>query len=59
MTSRPRWLVVGCLGTAQSLAWGMSYYLIAVLASPINADTGWGLLAGGAMLLLGCVGRRA
>ena len=43
MTSRPRWLVVGCLGTAQILAWGMSYYLIAVLASPINADTGWGL----------------
>ena len=43
MTSRPRWLVVGCLGTAQILAWGMSYYLIAVLAKPIETDTAWGL----------------
>jgi MFS family permease len=42
-SSRPRWLVVGALGTAQILAWGMSYYLIAVLAKPIDDDTGWGL----------------
>ncbi len=41
--SRPRWLVVGALGTAQILAWGMSYYLIAVLAKPIDDATGWGL----------------
>ena len=39
----PRWRVVGALGTAQILAWGMSYYLIAVLAKPIDDDTGWGL----------------
>ena len=63
MTSRPRWLVVGCLGTAQILAWGMSYYLIAVLASPINADTGWGLpwIVGGlsiAFLVSGLVSPR-
>jgi len=36
-------LVVGTLGVAQILAWGMSYYLIAVFAKPIDADTGWGL----------------
>jgi MFS family permease len=36
-------LVVGALGVAQILAWGMSYYLIAVFAKPIDADTGWGL----------------
>jgi MFS family permease len=40
---RPRWLVVGTLGIAQILAWGMSYYLIAVFAKPIDEDTGWGL----------------
>jgi MFS family permease len=40
---RPRWLVIGALGLAQILAWGMSYYLIAVLAKPIDTDTGWGL----------------
>lgn len=43
MTTRPRWLVVGALGCAQILAWGMSYYLIAVLARPIDLATGWGL----------------
>ena len=63
MTTRPRWLVVGCLGTAQILAWGMSYYLIAVLASPINATTGWGLpwIVGGlsiAFLVSGLVSPR-
>lgn len=39
----PRWRVVGALGIAQILAWGMSYYLIAVLAKPIDEATGWGL----------------
>lgn len=45
MTSptHPRWRVIGALGIAQILAWGMSYYLIAVLAKPIDDDTGWGL----------------
>jgi len=41
--TRPRWLVVGALGCAQILAWGASYYLIAVLAKPIGDQTGWPL----------------
>ena len=31
------------LGVTQILAWGSSYYLPAVLAKPIAADTGWSL----------------
>jgi MFS family permease len=31
------------LGVTQILAWGSSYYLLAVLAQPIAADTGWSL----------------
>ncbi|MBI2254947.1 MAG: MFS transporter [Proteobacteria bacterium] len=34
-------LLVPVLGIAQILAWGSSYYLLAVLARPIAADTGW------------------
>jgi hypothetical protein len=30
-----RSVVVGALGTAQTLAWGSSYYLPAILADPI------------------------
>ena len=37
--SRPR--VVTALGITQILAWGSTYYLMAVLARPISADTGW------------------
>lgn len=33
--------VVSFLGVAQILSWGSSYYLPAVLAGPITADTGW------------------
>ena len=33
--------VVIALGVTQVLAWGSSYYLLAVLASPIHRDTGW------------------
>jgi predicted MFS family arabinose efflux permease len=33
--------VVTALGVTQILAWGSSYYLLAVLAEPIAADTGW------------------
>ena len=33
--------MVATLGVAQILAWGSSYYLIAVLAKPIAAGTGW------------------
>jgi hypothetical protein len=35
--------VVTALGLAQIMAWGSSYYLLAVLARPIAADTGWPL----------------
>ena len=38
---RRRWLVVSALGICQILAWGSSYYLLAVLAVPIARDTGW------------------
>ena len=40
---RPRLVVVSAIGVAQILAWGSSYYLPAVLAKPIAADTGWPL----------------
>lgn len=36
-----RTLVISALGITQILAWGSSYYLPAVLAKPIAADTGW------------------
>jgi MFS family permease len=38
--ARSRLAVVTALGTAQTLAWASSYYLPAVLAGPIAADTG-------------------
>lgn len=40
---RPRWAVVSSVGVAQILAWGSSYYLVAVLAGPVSADTGWSM----------------
>ncbi|MBI0436163.1 MFS transporter [Roseomonas sp. KE0001] len=42
-TRRNRLTVVSAIGVAQILAWGSSYYLLAVLAGPIAADTGWPL----------------
>jgi MFS family permease len=36
-------IVVSALGITQILAWGSSYYLLAVLAKPIADDTGWPL----------------
>lgn len=36
-------LVIAALGLGQILGWGSSYYLPAVLAKPIAADTGWPL----------------
>ena len=36
-------LIIPVLGTTQILAWGSSYYLLAVLAKPIAAETGWPL----------------
>jgi len=38
-----RALVISALGVTQIFAWGTSYYLPAVLAAPIVADTGWSL----------------
>jgi MFS family permease len=35
--------VVAALGVVQVVAWGSSYYLLAVLAEPIARDTGWSL----------------
>jgi predicted MFS family arabinose efflux permease len=35
-----RWAVVTALGIAQTLAWGSSYYLPAILADPISRDIG-------------------
>jgi predicted MFS family arabinose efflux permease len=40
---RRRLLVVSALGLAMIMAWGSSFYLLAVLANPIAADTGWPL----------------
>ncbi|MET3590786.1 MULTISPECIES: MFS transporter [Mesorhizobium] len=41
--ARNRHVLVSALGVTQILAWGSSYYLPAVLAAPIAADTGWSL----------------
>ena len=38
-----RWPVISALGIVQIFAWGSSYYLLAVFAGPIAADTGWSL----------------
>ena len=41
--SYSRLTIVSSLGIAQILAWGSSYYLLAVLAGPMTRDTGWPL----------------
>jgi predicted MFS family arabinose efflux permease len=38
-----RAFVIPVLGVTQIVAWGSSYYLLAVLAKPIADDTGWSL----------------
>jgi MFS family permease len=38
-----RAVIITALGVTQIFAWGTSYYLPAVLAAPIVADTGWSL----------------
>ena len=38
-----RVVVISVLGLTQIFAWGSSYYLLAVLAKPIAADTGWSI----------------
>jgi len=47
-----RRVVITTLGLTQIFAWGSSYYLLAVLAKPIAADTGWplSLVVGGVSL---------
>jgi MFS family permease len=44
--------IIPVLGVTQILAWGSSYYLLAVLAKPITDDTGWppGWIVGGLSL---------
>ena len=39
--ARSRGAVITALGVTQIFAWGSSYYLLAVLAEPIAAETGW------------------
>ena len=40
-SARSRVAVITALGVTQIFAWGSSYYLLAVLAEPIAAETGW------------------
>jgi MFS family permease len=40
-TGRPRFVVIAAMGVGQILAWGSSYYLLAVLAAPVARATGW------------------
>lgn len=57
--AQPRGRVtIPLLGIAQILSWGSSYYLLAVLAKPISADTGWPLpwIVGGGSIGLLCSG---
>lgn len=45
MTAAPdrprRFVVIASIGVGQILAWGSSYYLLAVLAAPVVHETGW------------------
>ncbi|MCZ4280423.1 MFS transporter [Kiloniella laminariae] len=38
-TNRQKYLVIGALGSSQTLAWASSYYLIAILADAMALDT--------------------
>ena len=51
-------IAVPLLGIAQIVSWGSSFYLLAVLATPISADTGWPLawVVGGGSVGLLCSG---
>ena len=61
---RSRRTVVLALGTAQTLAWGSTYYLPAVLADPVSTDLGlsrewfFGIFSA-ALLLSGLLGPAA
>ena len=56
VSSASRLGVVSALGVAQIFAWGASYYLPAVTASSISAETGWPLhwVVGGLSIGLTC-----
>ncbi|WP_205756183.1 MFS transporter [Labrenzia sp. 011] len=41
MIRNERLRIISVLGVVEILAWGSSYYLLAVLAAPIARDTGW------------------
>ncbi|MCJ8139963.1 MFS transporter [Falsirhodobacter halotolerans] len=58
MQTARRWPVICALGIVQIFAWGSSYYLMAVLAAPIVADTGWPLpwVVGAISVALACAG---
>ncbi|MFK4046192.1 hypothetical protein ACI2KH_14640 [Roseomonas mucosa] len=62
--ARSRRTVVLALGTAQTLAWGSTYYLPAVLADPVSTDLGlsrewfFGIFSA-ALLLSGLLGPAA
>jgi len=45
MMQRPQPGVISALGVVMILAWGSSVYLIAAIAGPVTADTGWPLVA--------------
>lgn len=56
--------VILCLGTAQTLAWASSYYLLAILADPIASDIGASTTLvfaafSGALLISALIGPRA
>lgn len=58
------WVTVGALGLTQIFAWGATYYLLAILAEPIAADTGWPMawVVGGlslGLLVAGLISPRA
>ena len=55
---RARAIVISTLGVTQILAWGSSYYLLAVLARPIALATGWSFawIVAGLSLGLVCAG---
>ncbi len=60
---RSRLRVIAALGTAQTLAWGSSYYLPAILADPIAKDLGissnWFFAAfSGSLVISGLLGPR-
>ena len=51
---RDRLFVVSALGLVQIFSWGSSFYLLAVISTPMQADTGWPmtLITGGISLAL-------